>query len=664
MFAFSYILPLACAGLSVQTIRHEPIGYEDLKKLAFVFDPQISPDGSSIAYTYGNADFDQDRRQSEIRVYDVEGKRTRTLSVRHIAPNSPRWSPDGKILAFCAFDAEMNDQVYLYPLASGDILQVTHSGTGVDTYSWSPDGATIAYTAEEDRPPRTGSDRFNRSFEVGDDPYGVSSSPAAMRLWVTPVSGGEARCLGKAGRPLQEMLPPASATCPPVWSQDGKYLFVVSQKSPSYGDAWWTNRIERVTLVNGEMTPVTNGSGFELSVAASPTEDKIVYWAQTNTKSQMNRLYLSDGPGRPGRALSASFDVNEFLSVWMPDGRSILTGGNYEDTVGLWVLDLDGKAHRLDLGNAVPANSFGLEVSVSQSGAMAFAGSNPDSPSEIFYMASPDSKPVAITDANGWLADIPRGETRSIDWKSDGYRANGVITLPPAFDPKQRYPVVVELHGGPQDAAHRGFSIQSQFLAGKGFIVFEPNYRGSDNLGERYMQAIWNDAGNGPSRDVMAGLKQLERESWVDSSKESLSGWSYGGFMTAWLMGHESRWKCAVCGAAILDWSAMRSLSDFGPMVDLGFRGKLWKDGLAKEYAKQSPISYVDRMKTPTLILADSGDMRVPTAQSFELYQGLREEGVPVKFVLYPVNRHSPGDPVQIVDVLRRTVDWLNQWSK
>jgi dipeptidyl aminopeptidase/acylaminoacyl peptidase len=162
----------------------------------------------------------------------------------------------------------------------------------------------------------------------------------------------------------------------------------------------------------------------------------------------------------------------------------------------------------------------------------------------------------------------------------------------------------------------------------------------------------------------MAGLKRLEKESWIDPNKESLVGWSYGGFMTAWLMGHEHRWKSAVCGGAILNWTAMRALSDFGPMVDLGFRGKLWKDGLAKDFAEQSPITYVNRVKTPTLILADTGDQRAPTAQSYELYQSLRERGVPVKFVLYPVESHSPRDPIMIVDVLRRTVDWVERWSK
>jgi dipeptidyl aminopeptidase/acylaminoacyl peptidase len=194
--------------------------------------------------------------------------------------------------------------------------------------------------------------------------------------------------------------------------------------------------------------------------------------------------------------------------------------------------------------------------------------------------------------------------------------------------------------------------------------VFEPNYRGSDNLGEKYMQAIWNDAGDGPGRDVMAGIKKLEQEPWIDSSKESVAGWSYGGFMTTWLIGHEHRWKCAVAGAAVTDWMLMRTLGDAQKNIAVGFKGDLWAEGLAKDYAEQSPISYASKIVTPTLILADTGDQRVPTAQSFILYNALKSRGIETKFVLYPAGGHFPSDPVQSEDVIRRICDWLEKHGK
>jgi dipeptidyl aminopeptidase/acylaminoacyl peptidase len=193
-------------------------------------------------------------------------------------------------------------------------------------------------------------------------------------------------------------------------------------------------------------------------------------------------------------------------------------------------------------------------------------------------------------------------------------------------------------------------------------LVFQPNYRGSDNLGNAYQRAIVNDAGEGPGRDVMAGLSAVVRKGMVDTTRIAVSGWSYGGYMTSWLIGHYSGWRAAIAGAALTDWGDEYNLSDFNITARYAFGGSPWVGNFAKAYREQSPITYAARIRTPTLILSTTGDARAPPTQSYKLFHALRDNGVITQFTLYPVPGHFPADPVRTRDVFRRWVDWLDRY--
>jgi dipeptidyl aminopeptidase/acylaminoacyl peptidase len=199
-------------------------------------------------------------------------------------------------------------------------------------------------------------------------------------------------------------------------------------------------------------------------------------------------------------------------------------------------------------------------------------------------------------------------------------------------------------------------------LAANGWVIFEPNYRGSDNLGNAFEHAIDNDAGAGPGRDVMAGLAALEHTGFIDEARIGVSGWSYGGYMTSWLIGHYHVWKAAVSGAAVNDLVHAYALSDFNVTQRYAINGPPWSPKQAAAYREQSPISYAGDIKTPTLILSDTGDARVPITQSYLMYHALKDSGVEVQFFAYPVSGHSPGDPVRQPDVYRRWVDWMDRY--
>ena len=205
------------------------------------------------------------------------------------------------------------------------------------------------------------------------------------------------------------------------------------------------------------------------------------------------------------------------------------------------------------------------------------------------------------------------------------------------------------------------FNAWAQLIAAKGFVVFEPNYRGSDNLGNAYQRAIFKDQGDGPGKDVMAGLEAVKKRGFVDDKKIAVTGWSYGGYMTTWLIGHYHVWKTAIAGAAVTDLVDQYNLSDGNVARRAIYGGSPWTGDDLARYREQSPITYARDVKTPTLIVATTGDARVTVTQSYKFYHALKDNGVPVKFVAYPVPGHFPGDPARQKDVYRRWVAWLDE---
>jgi dipeptidyl aminopeptidase/acylaminoacyl peptidase len=225
-------------------------------------------------------------------------------------------------------------------------------------------------------------------------------------------------------------------------------------------------------------------------------------------------------------------------------------------------------------------------------------------------------------------------------------------------------PLVLLIHGGPQGASTLGWGAQAQIFAAHGFFVFEPNYRGSTNLGDAYQHAITDDAGDGPGKDVMAGLATVERAYPIDTSRIGVSGWSYGGYMTSWLIGHYHVWKAAVSGASLDDWLDDYDIAFYYDTDVPFFRGKPWNPSNTAEWRAQSPIAAAPHATTPTLIMGDIGDNNVTITNSFKLYHALKDNGTTVKFIAYPVAGHFPSDPVRSEDVQKNWLGWLEQYLK
>ena len=639
---------------------------DQVPKLVRVSDPQIAPDGTSVVVVVSRANLDTDKWESQLVRVDIADGAQRVLTPARKKVAHPRWSPSGDRLAFLAPDGEPKDakyQIFVLPANGGEAQRVTEAPEGVQHFAWRPDGGAIAFASEDEPPNKKAIEKGDDAFEVGDDDMFGTSAPQPTHAWLVPTDGGEARRLTSGTWSLPVSLPPNSPASPLAWSPDGKSLALVRQATPHDGDADQTS-IEVLDVASGQMRPLTGKDRFEGYPSFSPDGGSVAYWAfRDRDPNNVNDVFVAPATGGEGVSLGAAIDRNFTRSIWLPDGRSLLLGANDGASVSIWIAPLHGRARRLDLGEAVPSNPFWVDVTVGRSGSIAFCGSEANHPTELYFMASPDAPPRRLTEFNRETAALALGKVEPIEWQGpDRFREDGVLIYPPGYQPGAKLPLVLLIHGGPQAASTTAFSPLGQLLAAHGHLVFQPNYRGSDNLGNAYQRAIFNDAGDGPGRDVMAGLDAVKKRGIVDEGHVAVSGWSYGGYMTTWMIGHYQGWKAAVAGAAVTDLADEYNLGDFNVQNHYSFpgSGSPWRTDSALAYRQQSPITYASVIRTPTLIMSDTGDARVPPVQSFKLYRALRDNGVVTRFIAYPVAGHFPGDPVRGRDVYRRWVEWLD----
>jgi dipeptidyl aminopeptidase/acylaminoacyl peptidase len=638
---------------------------DDLTRGVRVSDPQIAPDGKTIVFVIARANLDENRWDAQLARIGVSGGEPAMMTSGRHGVSSPRYSPDGKRVAFLASDGPGKDahiQIFAMAPDESDAKQITTAPMGVQQFAWSPDSESLAYATADEPEKKTGPERFNDSFEIQNDAFTVTVAPTSTHIWILPASGGAARRLTSGSWSLPTSHPPGPPAAPIAWSPDGSAIAFTQVPHPHTGGGPQRS-LQTVTVADGTIKPLAargtvplfapDGKSIAFTGAPAPAG------GGAPGGGGLNDVFVMPLPGQP-RNLTSSIDRNMARALWMPDGKTLLVGANDSTRVSLWLQPLDGAAQKLDLGDVSPSSSFWVDVTVGRTGAIAFTGTTSMRPAELYYKASATAPVQQLTNLNREIAGLQLGKTEVIEWQNDTFTENGLLTYPPDFDKSRKYPLVLLIHGGPRAASLMSFSAQAQLMAAQGWVVFQPNYRGSDNLGAAYARAIRNDAGEGPGRDVWAGMDVVKKRGFVDESRVAVSGWSYGGYMTTWMIGHYTGWKAAVAGAAVTDQLDQYNLGDGN-----GGRGNNspWVDPKAMERVReQSPISYASRMKTPTLIMSDTGDYRVPITQSFKLYHALVDNGVTTKFIAYPVPGHSPNDPVRQRDVQRRWIGWLQQY--
>jgi dipeptidyl aminopeptidase/acylaminoacyl peptidase len=644
----------------------------DLRNLISLNDPQVSPDGREIAVVVSTQNWDTDKARHEIDLIDVATGARRPLTRYRTDVSSPRWSPDGTRLAFIAMDTTpaaparpdgksnaadaatgKYDQVFVLPMDGGDAMRVTDAGRDVVSFSWSPDGKAIAYVAPDVPANEKAIKAHDDVFKVTENNFLVRAALTPSHLWVVPSTGGAAKRLTEGQFSLDTDQQDSAPE--PAWSRDGRTI-AFSRFPDPYWALSYQSVIDSVAASGGTpSTLVTLEGATTLSYA--PAGGAFAFMRpRAGDENNGTAVYIEDG-GRTfdtTRALAHNID----FYAWLPDGKSLLLVGQDGTHSVMWQQVVGGGASRLDLA--------GIEIadrpSISPNGVIAFIGDTPGHADELYTMLSPSSRPRRLTDVNGFLDSLSLGRAVAIDWQGpNGFREDGVLTYPPRYEQGRTYPLVLMIHGGPEGASTVRFSPLAQLLAAAGFLVLEPNYRGSTNLGDAYQHAIYRDTGEGPGKDVMAGVAAVEKLGVADPKRIGVSGWSYGGYMTDWLSSHYPLvWKAAVSGAALNDWVMDYTIAYYQQGDVYFFGGSPWTARDYQIWRAQSPVARAQDVRAPTLIMGDVGDPNVPLVNSYEWYHALRDNGVQVEFYAYPADTHFPGDIVRTTDVYRRWVEWMS----
>jgi dipeptidyl aminopeptidase/acylaminoacyl peptidase len=651
-----------------------PFDVQALMKVARISDPQVSPDGRTVAFTVQRIELEGNLRPSHISVVPLAGGEVREVTREGTLNQRPRWSPDSKQLAFVS-DRGGSSQVWLMNADGSAPRQVTNLSTEADGVLFSPDGKRLVFTSEVY--PDCPDDACNKKRLEAESASKLKArvyTSLLYRHWtqwqgqrrkhilVVAASGGVVKDLTPGTRDV----PPFSLGGPDDYaiSPDGQELCYVA--NPDAEPAVSTNSdLYVVPLDSGQPAKITINVGADSSPQYSPNGKHLAYRTQLRAgyESDRWRLVVMDRASGEARILTENLDRSVASFAWAADSMRLFFTIEDRGRQSIQMVSVNGGAARV----VATGPSTLDDVQMTAEGkAMVYTEQSAARPVEIFRASSSGGAAQPLTRINDTLLGGFQLSAAEDFWVegADGVRVHSFLVKPPAFRAGVRYPVLFLIHGGPQGAWGENWTYRwnAQVFAAAGHVVVMPNPRGSTGYGQKFTDEINADWGGKAYEDVMRVVDYVAGQSYADPERMTAAGASYGGYLVNWILGHTSRFKALVSHAGVFDLR-----SEFGETEELWFplwefRGAPWDS--AEMYARWSPSFFVKEFRTPTLVTHGELDYRVPVGQGLQLYTGLQLQKVPSRLVLFPDEGHWISKPQNAVFWYRTVIDWLGSWVK
>jgi len=665
-----------------------PITIEDKYSFVWVMDPAISPDGSQIVYTQTIVDAETKEYRSKLYTVATDGiSNPRPFTGGTRRDTTPRWSPDGTHVAFVS-DRSGENQIWMLPLAGGEATQLTRMRHGASNPRWSPDGSMIAFVAgmksddcmDKMLTPMSKAEKEARDKHKKEHAMIVDSvryrfdamgyfEGINSHIWVLNIADGSIIRVTEGDYQHADF----------AWSPCGSKIVLAANRNEDADLITWNSDIWTVSASGSDMQKLTATNGPCSNPVWSPDGSKIAYLGHLREcyGATISRIWLVNAGGGEPTCLTAGFDYgfgesgstdmthtagSSLPLVWMPCGTKLLSVSNYHGRTQHYTIALDGKVELLVGGDC---NTYGISLSADGK-TIAISWNNHDIANEISVIRLPEREEKLLTDTNPWLRDVNLARTEEFWCKGDeGWDLQGWLMKPLDWQEGVKYPLILNIHGGPHNIYGFGFSHQFHTQAAAGYYVMYLNPRGGQGYGQKFQAGVNRAYGEGDYRDLMAAVDYIiANHPGVDESRLGVTGASYGGFMTNWIVSHTDRFKTAVTVASISNWISFFGVSDIGyhfcenqhgadPFSDFDYLVRI------------SPLTHVKNITTPLLIVHSEQDYRCPIEQAEQLFVALKKLGRETRLLRFNNSSHTmarTGPPALRVDQHTHIMEWFAKY--